>query len=484
MLKQLEDKYKRAVATVNPDVKKYVNAGRELRLSIYSTLIVTVAVVTLYHMRVLDFSDSLTTVLITALVLAPWVKVIDTVSTASSLRRKIEQELVFLVVASASVSKTGLELAEMLKYVANSRVFRGVKAIGERFTQLSSLFGHNQALQMLSRMTSGRTRLFLTEYSASLSTGTALYLLRDRASDAVKTSAVDVDRAVQSRIVLGLMLTIGFGIAPSLAVGMMMLQSISIEGIIAEPGPEAYIYSVAVASILPVVLALIPGYPLSMSVVIDKKLSKLLNALTVAGAVLLSVPAVVLVINGDAESFKDSVFNYSLFSLVAGAPGFILVVEPLFSSRVDVVVEDMLNHVRVWRSLHLYRSSVLEKEAKKRVRPWIVDYLVESLGFFRLTGDCDPSVFEIFAMYIHECKRSLRKYLQTLAIILAVVLISPVMNASILSFGVKLFPQHILLGYVSSIAYGFVASKIALGENKSTLLPALSALIYALTLPA
>ncbi|MEM1930268.1 MAG: hypothetical protein QXH81_09880, partial [Thermofilaceae archaeon] len=139
---------------------------------------------------------------------------------------------------------------------------------------------------------------------------------------------------------------------------------------------------------------------------------------------------------------------------------------------------------RVWRSLHLYRSSVLEKEAKKRVRPWIVDYLVESLGFFRLTGDCDPSVFEIFAMYIHECKRSLRKYLQTLAIILAVVLISPVMNASILSFGVKLFPQHTILGYVSSVAYGFVASKIALGENKSTLLPALSALIYALTLPA
>ncbi|MEM1762108.1 MAG: hypothetical protein QW043_06030, partial [Desulfurococcaceae archaeon] len=75
-------------------------------------------------------------------------------------------------------------------------------------------------------------------------------------------------------------------------------------------------------------------------------------------------------------------------------------------------------------------------------------------------------------------------YVQTLAVILAVVLISPVMNSSILSFGVKLFPQHILLGYVSSIAYGFVASKIALGENKSTLLPALSALIYALTLPA
>ncbi|MEM1832298.1 MAG: hypothetical protein QXJ97_12325 [Desulfurococcaceae archaeon] len=58
------------------------------------------------------------------------------------------------------------------------------------------------------------------------------------------------------------------------------------------------------------------------------------------------------------------------------------------------------------------------------------------------------------------------------------------MNSSILSFGAKLFPQHIILGYISSVAYSFVASKIALGENKSTLLPALSALIYALTLPA
>ncbi|MEM1695232.1 MAG: hypothetical protein QXO80_03230 [Thermosphaera sp.] len=87
-------------------------------------------------------------------------------------------------------------------------------------------------------------------------------------------------------------------------------------------------------------------------------------------------------------------------------------------------------------------------------------------------------------MYIHECKKSLRKYVQTLAVILAVVVISPAMNSSILSFGAKLFPQYIMLGYISSIAYGFIASKIALGENKSTFLPALSALIYALTLPA
>ncbi|MEM4005720.1 MAG: hypothetical protein QXM43_08840 [Desulfurococcaceae archaeon] len=134
---------------------------------------------------------------------------------------------------------------------------------------------------------------------------------------------------------LSLMLTIGFGIAPSLTVGMMMLQSISVEGSIVEPGPEAYAYSVAIASILPVVPVLIPGYPLSMSIAIDKKLSKLLNALTIIGAILLSIPAVILVIDGNMESFKDIAFNYALFSLTAGVPGFALVVEPLFSSRVD-----------------------------------------------------------------------------------------------------------------------------------------------------
>ncbi|MEM4005721.1 MAG: hypothetical protein QXM43_08845 [Desulfurococcaceae archaeon] len=111
--------------------------------------------------------------------------------------------------------------------------------------------------------------------------------------------------------------------------------------------------------------------------------------------------------------------------------------------------------------------------------------MVESLGFFRLIGDCNPSIFEIFAMYIHECERSLKKYVQTLAVISAVVLISPIMNSSILSFAVVLYPQHVLLlGHVSSVAYGFVASKIAIGENKNTLLPELSALIYALTVPA
>ncbi|MEM4005718.1 MAG: hypothetical protein QXM43_08830 [Desulfurococcaceae archaeon] len=54
-MRKIEDKYKRVVATVKPNVKKYVNAGRELRSSIYSTLIISSTVITLYYMRILDF---------------------------------------------------------------------------------------------------------------------------------------------------------------------------------------------------------------------------------------------------------------------------------------------------------------------------------------------------------------------------------------------------------------------------------------------
>ncbi|MEM0100303.1 MAG: hypothetical protein QXG50_04925 [Desulfurococcaceae archaeon] len=47
--------------------------------------------------------------------------------------------------------------------------------------------------------------------------------------------------------------------------------------------------------------------------------------------------------------------------------------------------------MRVWRSLHLYKSSVLGKEAK-RVRPWIVDYLVEAWAFSSRSVTATPDL--------------------------------------------------------------------------------------------
>ena len=109
---------------------------------------------------------------------------------------------------------------------------------------------------------------------------------------------------------------------------------------------------------------------------------------------------------------------------------------------------------------------------------------MKSLGFFRLIGDCNPNIFEIFTMYIYKCKRSLRKYVQTPVVILVIALISLIIYSSILSFDVELFPQHIILEYISSIAHGFIAGKnSARREQEHAVSPAVSALIYALTQP-
>lgn len=78
-------------------------------------------------MNVLCLPDPLLTVVATALILMAWLKIPDTIANISPLRKREEQELTFLLVASASVSKTRLELAEMLRYTANAMSSRALK---------------------------------------------------------------------------------------------------------------------------------------------------------------------------------------------------------------------------------------------------------------------------------------------------------------------------------------------------------------------
>ncbi|MEM2197215.1 MAG: hypothetical protein QW290_09065 [Sulfolobales archaeon] len=54
-----------------------------------------------------------------------------------------------------------------------------------------------------------------------------------------------------------------------------------------------------------------------------------------------------MIVGSDAGVFKESVFNYASISLALGIPGFAFVPSATFSSKIDSVVEEMLNHVRV-----------------------------------------------------------------------------------------------------------------------------------------
>jgi len=73
--------------------------------------------------------------------------------------------------------------------------------------------------------------------------------------------------------------------------------------------------------------------------------------------------------------------------------------------NLDNVVERMANHVRVYRSMHLYRDERLEILAEKSIRSWLADYLRGSSEFFRLIGDVDPNVFELFVSFVFEVQR-------------------------------------------------------------------------------
>lgn len=232
----------------------------------------------------------------------------------------------------------------------------------------------------------------------------------------------------------------------------------------------------------PLALTLTPDYPAGISVVFEKKTSRLLKALFVAGTAVLVLPAVAGVLGGDLGVFGGYACMASITAIVLGVPGLYLTLKGIYGSRVERVVDNALNHVRVWRSLVNYRDPGLEAELRRPSRPWIVDYLAETLGFGKLLGDCDPSVFELLVMSIHELYRGLKKYSQTAVMILAVSAMVPLLNAMTLQLATRISVVHAVIVYSYTLVYGYVAFKLVLGKNTSTLIPGLTALLFTISI--
>jgi hypothetical protein len=141
LLNRLLDRYRRAVALVDPRPARYVGAVRELKLASMYTLAASAVLAVVHALGLLDPSDPLVATVAVIALTAPWLRILDSVSRASTMVKAAEQELAYAVIASASVSKTGLELSEFLRYVSGSKVFRGLRLLGERYSSLSELFG-------------------------------------------------------------------------------------------------------------------------------------------------------------------------------------------------------------------------------------------------------------------------------------------------------------------------------------------------------
>jgi hypothetical protein len=219
------DWYKRRVALATGDIRKYVVAEKRIGLALALT-VAAIPVATLLYM----VTKELLIVLIAGVALlgAPWLLLLDVELCARELGRGLEEEMPFLLVMAAGVASTGLELVEAVKNTVNSRAFKAFKALSERFYALSQLLGASEALRLLTRVVSGRVRMLIAEYSSSLSSGTALSWLRDRASDLVKTAGVEFERHMSMLIMVATTVSMVFSVMPSILASIGILYSVRI----------------------------------------------------------------------------------------------------------------------------------------------------------------------------------------------------------------------------------------------------------------
>ncbi|MFP3269033.1 MAG: hypothetical protein RXO29_05545 [Desulfurococcales archaeon] len=481
LLESIEEKYRKIIASSSSEIKNYRSAGKRLKTAVLATLTSSISII--YYIVLFSGSSYLFAFSLIIPAVMFWLYVLDSLVKVSSSRKKAEEELYFIMVASASISKTGLELADALAFFSNSKIFEAANHLGKRFSRLSEMYGVAEALGILSKSVGGRLKLLMNEYIASLSSGTALYMLKDRANDIVKSEEDRAERSIQLRITLSLLITAVLGIAPSLISGIMALQSFAFLESQSEPqGNSAYLYSISIIALTPVLYAAIPDYPLSMKVTFSSNGKRVFSTFQIIGFASLILPTFLLLKYGSVGEFALVLFATSIISCALQAMLFQAVMKAMINGYVEKEVEDMLNHARIWRSLLLYKPERSKKIGEKVVKPWVESFLEELIEFFRRMGDCEPSSFQLFVDFIHEAQRSLKKVIHVLLVSIGTSLLSPVMSIMMLGLGGSVVPQQILIAYVSSLSYGFLAEKVALGTGRTALFPSLTALSFAIVI--
>jgi hypothetical protein len=478
-LDRLADWYRRQVALATGDIRKYVSAERRVKTAVVaSPLLALVGYFVLYPL----FGDPLLgSIAVALLALAPWLTIIDVAASMQSFGKNVEEEMPFVMAMVAGVANTGMELIEALRFLTRSRVFKAFKTLADRFWALSETLGASEGLRLLSRMLRGRGRLFMLEYASTLASGTALHYLRDRAVDFVKTAGVEFERSMTTRMMLAMMVSMLFAVLPVVLISISTLYTINVAEL--STSSETPPWLLAVPAIMAVatgvICALLPGYSLSARVVIERRTLTLYRLLFATGSTMLVLPAMLLILTNNASMFRDMASTTAIASIALGAPSFTTTFRAL-NMNLDDVVERMANHVRVYRSMHLYRDEKLEALTKKSVRPWLVDYLRESSEFFRLIGDVDPNVFELFVSFVFEVQRIKRRASMYMFMMLGATMASPFLAVATLQLGSNLGQSavSILMGYATTLSFAFIASKLATGRNISTLLPGIATLIY------
>ncbi|MBS7288816.1 MAG: hypothetical protein KIH01_08805, partial [Candidatus Freyarchaeota archaeon] len=160
MIHKLIERYEHAVALITGDIRRYEKASDDVKIAFCLTPVAVAVPLTLCLTGVLRDAVLLTVVGVGVEVSA-WMRVLNTLTTLQSFRRRLEEELPFFTLSVATASKTGLEPVELLRFLSDSKVFNAFRELGRRFWSLSEIFGSSEGLAMLLRLAGGRVSLFL-----------------------------------------------------------------------------------------------------------------------------------------------------------------------------------------------------------------------------------------------------------------------------------------------------------------------------------
>ncbi|ACL11023.1 hypothetical protein DKAM_0697 [Desulfurococcus amylolyticus 1221n] len=466
LIDKVVDYYRGWTVFLDEGLEEYLEAPWKLKSAIAVTL---EGILVILLTSASQSPGTLILTVVPLLIIIAWLPVLDKLAEAREIHGLVDKELAFFIVMASATCRTGLEPLELLRYVSESRVFKGFRVIGEKFTCLEKIIGVGDALRIVSSVLKGMARTFFIEYSSALSTGTVIEYLMRSAGEAVKDAWSGLSRIVEKRSELGVLIAVVASVMPALTIGFTILMDVYI-----------LYYTLIPILILGVVgSTIIPNYPLPFKVLIEKSVGKVLSLMYIVGVVLLTCPLTYMVLT-DSMMEKTILLYLGAASMILGTPGFTLILRALFKTfELRNVLEDVSVNVRTYRSLIFVDDELLSHLGSKPIRTWLIDYVYETLRFHRSLGEVEPDVYTLFTVFTNDLLRTLRSYLAGLTIMITAILSTPFLIKTLLTIA-PFTSITLQVAYSSILATGFISSKLMLGRNISTLIPGLLVFIYGL----
>lgn len=407
-------------------------------------------------------------------------KILARISRSLERSRGLVEELPYLVFMASAAAKTGLELIEAMHFVSASKapVFRNFTSLSRRLINASKYVGIEGSIEVLAGIPRSIKKVFLT-YLSSMSLGTGVETLGtislELVRDASKQASRSIDLAAQTGLVLIMVLTT----APILILGISSILGSHI----------ALSTGILVGVFAPLAILSLPQAPLPLRLVVEGRgkqyfllLSTVSTGLIGSIYVLIYMVALSIIQIGVAKGF---IAGLSILMIAVGTLWLLIFMSYLAGIRkAKEILVSVSSYVKAYRTLSGYD---LDGEARNTspYSPWILHYILFSVGFFREKGEIEPAVFTRFSEEVLDIVAKNTSRIVGSLIPLAASLAQPIILAQMIPMlgSVARGVDILTILLTSIVASSLAASKIFFGTARNTLVMGISFLtLYMLLL--